>query len=321
MGALPQESRSMVLWKYICKLHKTIMASCCVLIYISNLRFISSMMNPCLSHIVESSKVGEGFTFPPVIFGHIHMAKTAGTEINGVLAQKFEQVCGHKGYSYDAILFNQRAEKDMNGTSGSLKQTLKTPDLISNTYKGYNRGRVKPNVMDEIGYHDCDWISHEREGKIWHELVTMIESPLELHTPCREPISHLMSQCNVKKLTFKCMDSNLTEEVNRCMVFLNRFDDALGLHENITLKCFNPIPIEPYLNYIGHYLQPRRVLGKYIHRETNQPRNKSNECIWNSPESVKQEVLDIMRKIPYYHFCNMCMGSKEDLLAVKPSVS
>ncbi len=27
-----------------------------------------------------------GFAFPPMIFGHIHMIKTAGTEINGVFA-------------------------------------------------------------------------------------------------------------------------------------------------------------------------------------------------------------------------------------------
>lgn len=31
------------------------------------------------------------------IFGHVHMAKTAGTEINGELAAHFERVCGHKG--------------------------------------------------------------------------------------------------------------------------------------------------------------------------------------------------------------------------------
>jgi hypothetical protein len=266
----------------------------------------------------DGSKVRVGFTFPPVIFGHIHIAKTAGTEINGVLAQRFERVCGVKGYSYDAISFNQRAEKDMNGTNGNWRQTLKTPDLISKTYKDYNRGRVLFQVMDEIGYHDCDWISHERGVGVWYNLATEIESPLELHTPFREPISHLMSQCGHIQHTFKCMDSNLTEEVNKCIFFQNRFDDALGLHENITLKCFNPIPIEPYLNYIGQYLQPRRVLGKYIHRETNAPRNKSNECIWNSPECVKKQVLDIMRKIPYYRFCDMCMGTKEDLLAIKP---
>ena len=38
-----------------------------------------------------------GYVPYPKIFGHIHMAKTAGTEINGELAAHFERVCGHKG--------------------------------------------------------------------------------------------------------------------------------------------------------------------------------------------------------------------------------
>jgi hypothetical protein len=31
------------------------------------------------------------------VIGHLHYAKTAGTEINGELAAHYERVCGHKG--------------------------------------------------------------------------------------------------------------------------------------------------------------------------------------------------------------------------------
>ncbi|KAH7624783.1 hypothetical protein NADE_002006 [Nannochloris sp. 'desiccata'] len=31
------------------------------------------------------------------IYGHVHMAKTAGPTLNGELAARFERVCGHKG--------------------------------------------------------------------------------------------------------------------------------------------------------------------------------------------------------------------------------
>lgn len=34
------------------------------------------------------------------LYGHVHMAKTGGTSINGILANKFERVCGHKGESH-----------------------------------------------------------------------------------------------------------------------------------------------------------------------------------------------------------------------------
>ncbi|KAL3782072.1 hypothetical protein ACHAW5_000693 [Stephanodiscus triporus] len=259
-----------------------------------------------------------GFTFPPVIFGHIHMAKTAGSEINGELAQRFERVCGHKGYSYDAIAFNQRVGKVMKKADDwHWSQTLKTKDLISKSYRKYNRGRVHSTVMDEIGYHDCDWISFERQASAWHTVAKTAEWPLELHLPCRDPIDHLLSQCNMKTRNFNCTGTSLTEEVNACMLFADRFSDSLNLHANVTLKCFNPIPIEPYLNYIGQFLQPRRVRGQYVHSEFNRPRNKTAECIWNSPEKVKQEVIKIMMKMPYYRFCDRCIGSKDDLLAVK----
>ena len=36
-----------------------------------------------------------------ITYGHIHMAKTAGTTLNSMLALNFERVCGHKGYSFD----------------------------------------------------------------------------------------------------------------------------------------------------------------------------------------------------------------------------
>jgi hypothetical protein len=122
----------------------------------------------------------------------------------------------------------------------------------------------------------------------------------------------------MKTRNFNCTGTNLTEEVNACMLLVSdRFNDSLNFHANVTLKCFNPIPIEPYLNYIGQFLQPRRVRGQYVHAEYNRPRNKTEECIWNSPEKVKQEIIKIMMKMPYYRFCDRCIGSKDDLLAVK----
>ena len=34
---------------------------------------------------------------PSVVYGLVHMAKTAGTEINGEMAARFSNVCGNKG--------------------------------------------------------------------------------------------------------------------------------------------------------------------------------------------------------------------------------
>ena len=47
-------------------------------------------------------------TSETVLVGHVHMAKTAGTSLNGLLASRYERVCGHKGYSYDSYGANLR---------------------------------------------------------------------------------------------------------------------------------------------------------------------------------------------------------------------
>ncbi len=80
------------------------------------------------------------------IFGHVHVAKTGGTSINGVAANKFERVCGHKGYSYDAYKDNVKA--------ANIAARGGTP-------MSGGRSRVMPATMVEIGFDDCDWVSHE----------------------------------------------------------------------------------------------------------------------------------------------------------------
>ena len=48
------------------------------------------------------------------VIGHVHMAKTGGTTLNGLLALNYETVCGHKGYSFDYFKANQRFNASQN---------------------------------------------------------------------------------------------------------------------------------------------------------------------------------------------------------------
>ena len=52
---------------------------------------------PAQWNLSSSSSSPAGFVPYEKIFGHVHMAKTAGSEINGELAAHYERVCGHKG--------------------------------------------------------------------------------------------------------------------------------------------------------------------------------------------------------------------------------
>ena len=66
-----------------------------------------------------NTNIGSWWVRPDKIIGHIHMAKTGGTELNGMLASNFERVCGHKGYSHDYYQYNERVRNTVNETNPS----------------------------------------------------------------------------------------------------------------------------------------------------------------------------------------------------------
>ena len=76
------------------------------------------------------------------------MTQTAGTSINGIAANKFERVCGHKGYSFGAFHDNEKAAE--------LVANGGTP-----TPKDLSWSRVMEPTMEDIGYEDCDYVSNE----------------------------------------------------------------------------------------------------------------------------------------------------------------
>jgi hypothetical protein len=232
------------------------------------------------------------------------------------LASHFERVCGNKGYSYDAYQLNKRLKEELN-RGGNIDTHHGPPDLISQQYRNRNRGQVPRQVMEEIGFEDCDYIALENGWQTWKSFN---QTPsLELHVPCRDPLVHLMSQCNynyrLDNRRFNCATDDLPTEIKNCLVYQTRFSRNLEKLHNTNVKCFNPIPIQPYLEYMSGKLQRKRIESTYVHRDTNKPRNKKDECIWKEPD-VAEKVRNIMLKEHnLYGWCNECMGSKDNLLA------
>ena len=249
-----------------------------------------------------------------VIFGHLHIAKTAGTTINGKLAFDFERVCGHKGYSYDAYGANERHKKAGGGDNEIVN------DSFTKLYAEHNRLRVNLNIMNEIGFEDCDWISHEIEWEFWPDLVSKFQPhnlSVELHVPCREPLDHLMSMVNYSGERFNCTATNLQQEVHRMILRPRRFSKKLEEVDGLTLRCFNPMPPQRYIEYMEDILQRKRIGGEFVHRSTNSKRNKSNECIWSKEnEKVKEQVRGVMQKIDYFSWCTECLDSDRNLFKV-----
>ena len=247
-----------------------------------------------------------------VKFSNIKLIFNAGgTSLNGILANKYERVCGHKGYSYDAYAANERA-----------KQTLLDKGRVKLGNPG-TRDRVKFGTMDEIGYEDCDYISHEANWQFWNETFAagkfhgLERSQIELHVPCRESIDHVLSVCNHFKRPMDCgmmqADSKyLQGYVGRCTFGITRFDKRLL--ESFNVKCYDfKKQFNVYTNYMSQFLSTRRIESTpYVQRESNDPRNKSGECIWSHPE-LMAKAKKVLLKNDYYSFCQSCMGTENEI--------
>eukprot|EP00980_Cylindrotheca_fusiformis_P014098 scaffold3704_cov90-Cylindrotheca_fusiformis.AAC.2 len=248
------------------------------------------------------------YEYPSVLYGHVHMAKTGGTSLNGLLANRFTRICGHKGYSYDAYNANLRAkQKEENGERVVARHVP--------------RDQVESSIMKEIGFHDCDWISHETSYKFWISSFgdsKFFGIPMELHIPCREPLDHLMSFCNYAHEKIDCDDDDedFYEVIEDCLYVqtrFHRFDPELLDHFDV--KCYDFK--KQFTSYIEDVmapeLQPRRLPSdRFVQRETNRKRNKTNECIWERPDLQEKAKAYLLQK-PYYQFCQDCLGSENDL--------
>ncbi len=219
----------------------------------------------------------------------------------------------HNRYSYDAVKFNKRVYEYAKAHGGMATESNGGPDIISYKYKRYNRGRVPWSIMNEIGYEDCDFVSLEREWQSWKNVAAIW--PVELHVPCRDPLEHLMSQCNYQDLQFNCTAIDLHHEVESCLLHPNRFSAKLLHVKNLTLRCFNPTPMEPYIAYIDRFLERKRIEVTYVHRNTNNARDRNDECIWKN-QKVMDLVKEILSSFDYYRWCNHCIGSENELFSI-----
>jgi len=238
---------------------------------------------------------------PNKIYGHIHMAKTGGSSLNGILASTYENICGNKGYSYNFYQVNARW----------TAQKLRKPG------EGYVMSRKR---MNEIGYEDCDYISEEKKMEFWSEFNNFHDTPMELHVPCRSPIDHLMSQCNHRQLKIDCdgTETELFKSVDKCLMILHRFDLKVAKKIKATLKCYDfKKQFTVYMEYLSKKLLRRRIVITPTKRETNLPRDRDNECIWKRNDLMKQVENYLLSQESYYKFCSQCLGSENDITHVQ----
>lgn len=234
----------------------------------------------------------------PSLIGHIHVAKTGGTVLNEMLANEYERVCGHKGYSFDFYQANIR--------SRGFNYPGEVRDYIHKTFrKGRNkwsRLRVPISIMEERGYEDCDWLSNEISMEWWQKFKNWTD-PLVFHLPCRDPIDHFMSQANYRNIKINCSKFDFNN-VEKIMVFPNRFQASLSL-SIAPVRCIHfEKQFSEYPKLLG--LQKKKIVGKLHALKTNKDRKRHDECIWGNI-TLQQQLRDyLVQNYDYYNFCLTC---------------
>jgi len=295
------------------------------------LLFLSISVNIGLTILIDrmsEGRLSSGIMHPlrsggsnhTLFYGHLHMAKTAGTELNGLLAAGYDHVCGNKGYSLDYFQYNERVR---NSASHDIRDII--PDNIANMSHDstMNRGRVPYSIMEEIGFEDCDWISLEKSWDVWPQLLQSLGKKwhLELHVPCRDPVDHLMSMCYYKGWEFDCRGDDLESEIESCIMAMDRFSPDLATsNPNIQLRCFASEDVDLYVEFMSQRLEPKRIPADYVHRESNgkdgpRSENHRHECLEWYPHIAKEVRQLLLDKYEYYRWCNDCLISDRDLLA------
>lgn len=246
------------------------------------------------------------------IFGHVHMPKTYGTTINGEMALRFRNVCGNKGYSLLEYQRNVNLQAFKVGKRVSpIFGNSSHVDLMRVLQKHFNTSIQAVNSA--VGYEECDYISQEASWDFWPSLFKNSSVKMELHVPCRDKLEHLMSMCNFKHIHFDC-EKDIEEMSKKCLIGLNRFSDMLVIqYPNIKVRCFSPEKLDQYYRLMEKYLLPRKMTVPYVFRPSNKPRKRSTECIWTN-HTASSLAIEYLKRLVYYKFCELCIGSADDLL-------
>ena len=142
--------------------------------------------------------------------------------------------------------------------------------------------------------------------------------PKELHIPCRDRIDHVMSQCNYRSYSLDCAitsDEDFFRTIEeKCFERVyERYQHELKDHFDV--KCFDvKKQFTTYARHMSQYLERKRFQSvPFIPRLSNRPRNRTKECIWSRPDLREKLEKYLLENVPYYQFCEDCMGSDNDL--------
>jgi len=242
-------------------------------------------------------------------FVHLHLAKTAGSALNRYLARRYHGVCGHKGYSFTQpwldVKDNRTDPKFYRPKIGKTKK--------------YGRDVVHPNRMMDWGLFNCALLSPEAsmdqlEQQVRESFLTSV--PKVALVPCREPVDHFLSECNMKHLnvTQLFQEGSCEKSASKCYIAHNRFNfSRLHIFEKVVL--FKYDSFDAVANFLDEYLPIRAVQleneGKVL--RTNRLRQRESERLPGICSKARLEA-HLRSEWEYYDFCDKLLGHELQVL-------
>lgn len=225
-------------------------------------------------------------------FAHIHIAKTAGSSFNRILARNFLGICGYKGYSFmqpfEDVFINRKDPR----------------------YPRRHRNKVAQARMFDWGFHNCALVSHETEWTLWKKITQRFREggvPLVMMLPCRDPVDHFLSMCNYKKIDVTHLFRYKSCEVaKKCFIQPERFNmSMLSFFDKVILYQYMEIPA--ILELLRPKL-PARILSltskkRYV---TNTARKVESENLGACTRTKLEEFLH--SEWEYYGLCDRLKG-------------
>lgn len=259
-----------------------------------------SRSTPYLGTLDEVPAVIED-EIPAVIF-HAHIAKTAGSTLNRFAARRYHATCGMKGMSFEQPFEYDFSKKmvfqEIHGTSDRMR------------------------LMQEWGLHNCGLISIEQPHFSWAEITNSEAFEAQktaVMIPCRDPIDHILSQCNFRNLSFTSIIEGkggaeaCANAMPQCQVAWVRYDHSmLATFDKVVLFKYDDFPgVERYLD---DALPKRRLPlregedGEFgFIRTANRERDPEHERF---TESCTEDMLRnaLLKHWSYYRLCDTFLG-------------
>ena len=244
-----------------------LLASCLSLIYLSS----------CL--LPETVDTSSRTVISRPFIGHLHFQKTAGTSLNRVLARRYHAVCGHKGYSFDQLFDD--IDRD--------------PDDPSPYYRkmGFGADRVRIQIMEQRGLHNCALVSHEMPWQVWINTTKIFGEVVKiLLVPYREPVDHFLSICNHYGVKLDDIFSNSCERFYKCLEKdRDRYSpELLRLFDKVVIYDYNQLHV--LIQFLDKFLPLRAVMLPYKERYTAKRNISHDSSLTRQREARLEEKIN-----------------------------